>query len=207
MPEIEVKNLRNEVIEKLALSDAVFGAKVNQPLVWEAVRHYQAAQRRGTASTKTRAEVSGSGRKLWKQKGTGRARIGSIRNPLWRHGGTVHGPKPRDYNYSFPKKKLQAAMRSVLSERLHKNNLTVVDEFKLDTHKTKDFKSIIEKFGFQTKLLIVDSLKNRNLHLGSRNLPRIKLVPIDSINVFDLVKYEKIMLSKNAILQLQQRLS
>lgn len=207
MPEIEVKNLKNEIIEKLALSDEVFNAKVNPPLVWEAVRHYQAAQRRGTASTKTRAEVSGSGKKLWRQKGTGRARIGSIRSPLWRHGGTVFGPKPRDYGYGFPKKKLRAAMRSILTERLQTNGLMVIDQLALENHKTKEFRKILDTFGLNARLLIVDSPANRNLYLSSRNLPGVRLLPAGSINVYDLVNHKQIVFSKNAILELQQRLS
>jgi len=121
MAEIDIRNLQNEVVGKLELSDEVFKAEFNEPLIWEAVRHYADSLRAGTAATKTRAEVSGSGKKLWRQKGTGRARIGSIRSPLWRHGGTVHGPQPRDYSYRFPRKKLRGAMRSALSAKLGEN--------------------------------------------------------------------------------------
>ena len=118
MAEIDVKNLVNEVVGKLDLSDHVFRAKPNEPLIWEAVKHYADSLRSGTAATKTRREVSGSGKKLWRQKGTGRARIGSIRSPLWRHGGTVHGPQPRSYQYRFPRRKLRGALRSALSAKL-----------------------------------------------------------------------------------------
>ena len=135
MAEIEVKNLANEVIGKLELSDVVFKAEFNQTLIWEAVKHYNDSRRSGTASTKVRGEVSGSGKKLWRQKGTGRARIGSIRSPLWRHGGTVHGPKPRSYSYPFPRKKLQGALRSALSAKLSENSLTVVDLLSLESLK------------------------------------------------------------------------
>jgi large subunit ribosomal protein L4 len=206
MPEIEVKNLKNEVVEKLALSDAVFTAKVNRSLVWEAVKHYLANQRQGTVSTKGRAEVSGSGKKLWRQKGTGRARIGSIRSPLWRHGGTVHGPKPRDYSYSFPKKKLLGAMRSVLSERVAQNNLVIVDEFKLETPKTKEFKKVLDGFGFDSKLLIVDASDNRNLYLSARNLPNVTVATMNSVNIYDLANHGRVLFSKSAILALQERL-
>jgi large subunit ribosomal protein L4 len=127
MAEIEVKNLANEVVGKLELSDEVFKVEFNQPLIWEAVKHYNDSLRAGTASTKVRGEVSGSGKKLWRQKGTGRARVGSIRSPLWRHGGTVHGPKPRDYSYRFPRKKLQSALRSALSAKLSENSVAVID--------------------------------------------------------------------------------
>src|SRR5512136_3174048 len=131
MAEIEVRNLANEVVGKLELSDVVFKAELNQPLIWEAVKHYSDSLRAGTASTKVRGEVSGSGKKLWRQKGTGRARVGSIRTPLWRHGGTVHGPKPRSYEYDFPRKKLLGALRSALAAKLADGKLVVVESFSL----------------------------------------------------------------------------
>src|SRR5512136_3253571 len=131
MAEIEVRNLANEVVGKLELSDVVFKAELNQPLIWEAVKHYNDSLRAGTASTKVRGDVSGSGKKLWRQKGTGRARVGSIRSPLWRHGGTVHGPHPRSYEYDFPRKKLLGALRSALSAKLADEKLVVVDAFSL----------------------------------------------------------------------------
>src|SRR5512147_2539949 len=137
MAEIEIKNLANEVVGKLEVSDKIFKAKLNEPLIWEAVKHYQDSLRAGTAATKTRGMVSGSGKKLWRQKGTGRARVGSIRSPLWRHGGTVHGPRPRSYEYALPKKMLLGALRSALSAKLAEEKLTIVDAWSLDTHKTK----------------------------------------------------------------------
>ncbi|MDM7995369.1 MAG: 50S ribosomal protein L4 [Acidobacteriota bacterium] len=207
MAEIEVKNLANEVIGKLELSDAVFKADFNQPLIWEAVKHYNDSLRAGTASTKVRGEVSGSGKKLWRQKGTGRARIGSVRSPLWRHGGTVHGPKPRDYSYRFPRKKLQGAMRSALSAKLSENSVLVVDSLTLSSNKTKDFQKILSTLGFTGKLLIVDSSKDRNLMLSSRNIPKVKLVPGSGVNIFDVVNSNALLFSKDAILQIQEVLS
>jgi len=207
MAEIEVKNLANEVVGKLELSDAVFKADFNQPLIWEAVKHYNDSLRAGTASTKVRGEVSGSGKKLWRPKGTGRARIGSIRSPLWRHGGTVHGPKPRDYSYRFPRKKLQGAMRSALSAKLSENSVTVVDSLTLSSHKTKDFQKILSTLGFTGKLLIVDSSKDRNLMLSSRNIPKVKIVPGNGVNIFDVVNSNPLLFSKDAILQIQEVLS
>lgn len=167
MAEIEVRNLANEVVGKLELSDAVFKAEFNQPLIWEAVKHYNDSLRSGTASTKVRGEVSGSGKKLWKQKGTGRARIGSIRSPLWRHGGTVHGPRPRSYGYSFPRKKLHSALRSALSAKLGENSVTVIENLVPETGKTKDFQKILATMGFTGKVLIVDSSRNQHLILSS----------------------------------------
>jgi large subunit ribosomal protein L4 len=207
MAEIEVKNLANEVVGKLELSDEVFKAEFNQPLIWEAVKHYNDSLRAGTASTKVRGEVSGSGKKLWRQKGTGRARIGSIRSPLWRHGGTVHGPKPRDYSYRFPRKKLQGALRSALSAKLTENSIAVVESFPLESRKTKDFQKVLKGFGITGKVLVVESGANENLSLSSRNLPKVKLVPGTGVNIFDVVNSNALLFSKDSILQIQEVLS
>jgi large subunit ribosomal protein L4 len=207
MAEIEVKNLANEVVGKVELSDEVFQAPLNMPLIWEAVKHYQDSLRAGTAATKTRGLVSGSGKKLWRQKGTGRARIGSIRSPLWRHGGTVHGPQPRSYVYAFPRKKLRGAMRSALSAKFGENRLAVVESFQLEDHKTKGLKKALETFGPESKVLLVDSNPDRNLQLSSRNLPGVKLVAGQSVNIQDVVNHELLIFSKEAILQVQEVLS
>ena len=207
MAEIEVRNLANEVVGKLELSDAVFKAEFNQPLIWEAVKHYNDSLRAGTASTKVRGEVSGSGKKLWKQKGTGRARIGSIRSPLWRHGGTVHGPKPRDYSYRFPRKKLQSALRSALSAKLSENSVAVIDSLVPGSGKTKDFQKILATLGYTGKVLIVDSGRNDNLIRSSRNLPKVKLVPGAGVNIFDVVNSNTLLFSKDSSLQVQEALS
>jgi large subunit ribosomal protein L4 len=207
MAEIEVKNLANEVVGKMELSDEVFNAKFNEPLIWEAVKHYNDSLRAGTASTKVRGDVSGSGKKLWRQKGTGRARIGSIRSPLWRHGGTVHGPKPRDYSYRFPRKKLKNALRSALSAKMSENSIAVVEGFSLESHKTKDFKKILDGFGFSGKVLIVDSGGEKNLSLSSRNLSKVKLVPGSGVNIYDVVNSNTLIFSKDSILQVQEVLS
>ncbi len=207
MAEIEVKNLANEVVGRLELSDEVFKAPVNIPLIWEAVKHYQDSLRSGTVATKTRGLVSGSGKKLWRQKGTGRARIGSIRSPLWRHGGTVHGPQPRSYVYAFPRKKLRGALRSALSARFGENGLTVVDALQLESHKTKDLRKVLQGFGAGRKVLLIDSNPNRNLALSSRNLPGVKLVPGQGVNIHDVVNHELLIFSKEAILQVQEVLS
>ena len=207
MAEIEVRNLANEVIGKLELSDAVFKAEFNEPLIWEAVKHYNDTRRAGTASTKVRGDVSGSGKKLWRQKGTGRARVGSIRSPLWRHGGTVHGPQPRSYSYRLPRKKLQSAMRSALSAKLNENSVAVVDSLAPESGKTKDFQKLLANLGFAGKVLIVDSSRNKNLILSSRNLPKVKLVPGTGINIFDVVNSNTLLFSRDSILQVQEALS
>lgn len=204
MAEIEVKNLANETVGTLELSDVVFRAERNMPLIWEAVQYHLASQRAGTAATKTRGRVSGSGKKLWRQKGTGRARIGSIRSPLWRHGGTVHGPQPRDYAYRFPRKKLRGAMRSALSAKFEEKCLTVVDAFNLESHKTKDLRRILDGLGVRQKVLLVDSGENRNLRLSSRNLPAVRLVAGSGLNVYDVVNSRQLIFSRDAILQVQE---
>jgi large subunit ribosomal protein L4 len=185
----------------------VFKAELNEALIWEAVKHYEASLRSGTAATKTRGEVSGSGKKLWRQKGTGRARIGSVRSPVWRHGGTVHGPKPRNYAYAFPRKKIRGALRSALSAKLGDNSIAVIDSFSLEGHKTKDFLKTIRGLGGTGKVLIVNSGENRNLELSSRNLPKVKLVPGTGVNIHDVVNHELLLFSKEAILQVQEVLS
>jgi large subunit ribosomal protein L4 len=207
MAEIEVKNLANEVVGKLELSDEVFKAEFNEPLIWEAVKHYNDSLRSGTASTKVRGDVSGSGKKLWRQKGTGRARVGSIRSPLWRHGGTVHGPQPRSYSYRFPRKKLQSALRSAISAKFNENSLAVVDALVIESNKTKDFKRILTGLGTAGKVLVIDSAANKNLLLSSRNLPKVKLVAGPRVTIFDVVNSNVLLFSKDSILQLQEALS
>jgi large subunit ribosomal protein L4 len=207
MPTVEIKNLNNEVVGELQLSEAVFGAPLNQPLIYDAVRWFMAKQRAGTASTKTRGEVSGAGKKLWRQKGTGRARIGSIRSPVWRHGGTAHGPKPRDYSYTLPKQMRRGALCSVLSEKLREGHLRVFDELALASHKTKALAKLLGDLGLSQKTLIVDSHENHNLGLASNNLPNVKLVESREINVYDALNYQELVFSKAAIQELEQLLA
>jgi large subunit ribosomal protein L4 len=207
MPTVEVKNLKNEVVGELGLSDEVFGAPLNQALIYDAVRWFMAKQRAGTASTKTRGEVSGAGRKLWRQKGTGRARIGSVRSPVWRHGGTTHGPKPRDYAYTLPKKMARGALRSALSEKLREGHLRVFDEFALSNHKTKELANTLRHLGLEHKTLIVDSRENQNLVLASGNLPNVKLVGGREINIYDALNYQELVFSKAAIQEIERLLA
>ena len=174
MPTVKVRNLRNEEVGDIELSDTIFGAELTEGLIHAAVKAFLASARQGTVGTKTRGDVSGSGRKLWKQKGTGRARIASIRSPLWKGGGNAHGPQARDWSYSLPKKMKRGALRSALSERLREGNLVVLEAFKLDRPKTKDFVSALDKLGLEGKTLIVDSLDNANLILSARNVRAIR---------------------------------
>src|SRR5213596_3734493 len=159
MPTVKVRNLKNEEIGDVQLSDAVFGAPFNEALVHAAVRNFMANGRQGTSATKTRGDVSGSGRKLWKQKGTGRARIASLRSPLWKGGGNVHGPQPRDWSYNMPKKMRQGALRSALSERLREGNLIIVNDWRLEHPKSREFINTLGTLKLSGKTLIVDSLK------------------------------------------------
>ena len=204
MAEVEVRNLKNKVVDKLKLADEVFNYTASETLVWEAVRAYQAAQRKGTHATKGRSQVRGGGRKPWRQKGTGRARAGTIRSPLWRSGGTTFGPTPRDYSQAFPKKKRRGAMKLVLSDKLKNQGLTVVDEFTLESHRTKEFLGILENFNLGKKVLVVDDRENRNLYLSSRNVPRVKCVATTGLNVYDLLNCRHLLISKRAILALQE---
>lgn len=204
MPVVEVKNLENEKVGTLALREEVFGVKVNQALLWEAVNHYLASRRRGTHKTKTRAEVKGSGRKPWRQKGTGRARVGSIRSPLWRHGGTVHGPQPRDYSYRLPHKVLLGALRSALTAKLQSGKLMVVDKLELENHKTKNLRQALGRLGVDRTLLIVENDENRNLELASRNLAGVKRVPARAVHPYDLLAHDRVLFSQVAIEKLQK---
>jgi len=198
MPTVKVRNLRNEEVADLELSDAVFGADYNEGLVHAAVKAYLSNARAGTVGTKTRGDVSGSGKKLWKQKGTGRARIASIRSPLWKGGGNVHGPQPRDWSTSLPKKMRRGALRSALSERLREGNVLVLDGFTLGQAKTKDFISALGTLGLEGKTLIVDSFDNDKLLLASRNVKRAKITTSRSLNIYDLLYHEKLVLSRAA---------
>jgi large subunit ribosomal protein L4 len=208
MPIVEVLDLNNVKVGDLELSDAVFGAEVKDHLIYESVRHYMACRRQGSASTKTRAEVRGSGKKLWKQKGTGRARVGSVRSPVWRHGGTVHGPRPRDYSYRLPKKMQVGALRSALSAKLRDGELKVVKEFALADHRAKTMVGVLKTLKAAATVLLVDNgIDNRNLDLGSRNLPGVKLSLTREVTVYDLLKHKHVVLSEDAARKLSESLA
>jgi len=208
MPVVDVKNLDGNKIGTLELADDVFSAKVNQNLLHETVRHHLAGERAGTHKTKDKSEVSGSGRKLWRQKGTGRARIGSVRSPLWRHGGTVHGPVPRSYEYALPKKMVVGALRSALTVKLAEQKLTIVDGWTLESHKTKPFRQALSKLDKETKtILLVESGDNLNLERASRNLEGVTLVTSTALKPYDLMRHEHLMLSREAAVKLSRALS
>jgi large subunit ribosomal protein L4 len=208
MPVVDVMSLAGKKVGTVELADDVFAAKVNQDLLHEAVRHHLAGLRSGTHKTKDKSEVSGAGRKLWKQKGTGRARIGSIRSPLWRHGGTVHGPVPRKYGYALPKKMITGALRSALSSKLAQEKLTIVDGWSLDSHKTKPFSQSLRKLDKDTRtILLVATGANLNLERASRNLEGVTLVPATSLGPYDLMRHDRLMLSREAAEKLSRALS
>jgi len=196
--------LSGEKVGTFDLADEIFGA-VNEDLIWEAVKHYRAGQHRGTHATKARWQVSGSGKKLWKQKGTGRARIGSIRSPLWRHGATVHGPVPRSYDYAFPRKKLLGALRSALAAKFADGKLIVVNAFDLKDAKTKQFRAALDALKVDKTVLVVDvpNSGNRNLELGARNIKGLELVPGNEVHPYHLLKYDRVIFSHPAIEKLQ----
>ncbi|MXZ36604.1 MAG: 50S ribosomal protein L4 [Acidobacteria bacterium] len=206
MATLDVVNLENEVVDQLDLHDTVFAAKVNKSLLYLAVKHYRDSLRQGTHSTKTRAEVRGGGRKPWRQKGTGRARVGSSRNPLWRKGGVAHGPKPRSYAFRLPRKMLQGAMRSALSDRFASNCIRVVAEFTLPNHKTRELDQVLRKLETRRKLLIVDNGDNANLARASGNLPEVKVVSSRGVTVYDLLNSRSVVFSRKAIEKLQEGL-
>jgi len=207
MATIDVLNLAGEKVGTLELADEVFGG-VNEDLLWEAIKHYRAAQRQGTAATKNKKLVSGAGKKLWKQKGTGRARVGSIRSPLWRHGGTVHGPQPRSYDYQFPKKKLLGALRSALAAKLQDGKLIVVEDFQLAEVKSKAIRNTLATLGVEKTALLVEngSALNQNLELSARNLRGIEMLYGPEVHPYHLLRYDRVIFSKPALEKLQESL-
>ena len=204
---VAVVNAENKRVRDLSLSPAVFGVKVNEHLLYEAVKHYRAGARRGTHMAKNRALVSGSGRKPWKQKGTGRARVGDIRTPLWRHGGTVFGPVPRDYSYHMPKKARAAALRSALSQRVRDGVLKVVEGFPLEAPKTKLLKGILDQLGVAGKTLLVEHQPEGALVLSGRNIPGLKIVDDSHLTVYDVLDCQTLLVSQEAIGKLEERLT
>ncbi len=204
MPVVDVYNLDGEKVSEISLSDEVFCANIREDLMSEVVRMQLANRRAGTASTKTRGEVAYSGRKPWRQKGTGRARAGSRGSPIWRGGGVIFGPKPRDYGYLLPKKVRRAALRSALSMKFRDGELVVLDNFELPEIKTKRFVSIAKNLDIENSLIVDE--KNFNLERSSRNVPRVKVIRPGGVNVYDILRYKKLVLVKRSIKPLEERL-
>jgi large subunit ribosomal protein L4 len=206
MPTLDVINTEKKKVGTVSLSDDVYAAKVNVPLVHQVVKAQLASRRQGNAKTKTKGEVRGGGKKPYRQKGTGNARRGSSRSPLVVGGGTIHGPKPRNYDQRTPKEMVRGALRSVLSDRLKSQRLLVVDEFSLKTPKTKAFHEVLTKKLDLNKVLIVDDV-NKNLELSARNIPHVKVLRTEGLNVYDVLKYDWLLLSKKAAQALDTRLA
>jgi large subunit ribosomal protein L4 len=204
MAAIDIYNLGGEKVGTFELAEEIFGA-VNEDLLWEAVKHYRASQRAGTHATKNKKLVSGAGKKLWKQKGTGRARVGSIRSPLWRHGGTVHGPQPRSYDYAFPRKKLLGALRSALAAKFADGKLMIVNAFDVKELKTKQFRAALDSLKVDSTVLLVEVPQhgNRNLELSTRNIEGLELVAGNEVHPYHLLRYDRVIFSQPAIERLQ----
>jgi large subunit ribosomal protein L4 len=204
---ITVKNFDNQQVREVELPEEIFGYPYKEHLIHEAVQAHLAALRRGTHKTKTRSEVSGSGRKLWRQKGTGRARTGDIRNPKWRKGGTVHGPVPRSYEKDLSRREKRNALKSALSRKLAEESIVVLDGFELGSHKTRDLLARLGKLGIDGKALLVDSIGNHDLALAARNVRALKAVDALAVNVYDVVDRRYLVLTEEALNRLVEVLA
>ncbi|MBO8126523.1 MAG: 50S ribosomal protein L4 [Firmicutes bacterium] len=204
MPTVDVYNVEGERVGELELKDSVFGIEPNEPVMHLAVTAYLANQRQGTHSTKTRAEVAGGGRKPWRQKGTGRARQGSIRSPQWKGGGIVFGPKPRSYRKALPKKVKRLAIKSALSAKVKSGELIVVDQLNFAEPKTKEMVKILEKLDIGKTALFVTRDPDRNVYLSGRNIPGLSVSPADGINAYDLLAHEKVVMTKDAVARVEE---
>ena len=203
MANVSVYNMEGNEVGKMDLSDAVFGVKVNEHLVHMAVVAQLANKRQGTQKAKTRAEVSGGGRKPWRQKGTGHARQGSTRAPQWTGGGVVFAPVPRDYSFKINKKEKRAALKSALTSKVQENKLIVVDELKLDEIKTKRFAAVLKNLNVEKALVVIDD-NDQNVVLSARNIPTVKVAQTNSINVFDILKYSTVVVTKDAVATIEE---
>lgn len=204
MPQVEVKNIEGKGIGVIDLNDRLFAADINKPLVHEVITMQMASMRQGTAATKTRGLVSGGGKKPWKQKGTGRARAGSIRSPLWRGGGIVFGPLPRDYSYNIPKKKYRIAISSALTAKLNDGDLVVVDEISIPEAKTKLLHEILTKLGLKEKILIITDGNDKKIERAARNIPNVKVIQISRLNLYDILCYKHLLINKRDLERLTE---
>jgi large subunit ribosomal protein L4 len=206
-PRAAVVNAANETVREIQLAPDVFAAKPNTHLVYEAVKQYRAGARSGTHMTKNRALVSGSGKKPWRQKGTGRARAGETRNPLWRHGGTVFGPQPRDYSYTMPRKARAAALRAALTQRFREGAIKIVEGFAVSQPKTKLLKGLLSSLGIAGKALVVDHEPPDSLFLSGRNLQGVKVVADTHLTAYDVMDCKHLVVTPEALDKLEERLS
>jgi large subunit ribosomal protein L4 len=204
MLELDVVNIENKKVGKARLDEGIFGANVNEALIHEAVMMQRASMRQGTVATKTRGVVRGGGRKPWRQKGTGRARHGSIRSPIWKGGGTVFGPQPRNYSYAFPKKKYRAALRGALTAKYQKGEIILLDQFQVAEPKTKSFVETLKNLGLSKKILIVVDEISKDLELSSRNVQTVRLVSTRALNVYDLISYSRLIVTQQALTDINE---
>ena len=201
---LDVLNIDNKKVDTIELKEDIFGGKVNKHLIYETVKMQMANKRSGTASTKTKGLVRGGGVKPWKQKGTGRARSGSIRSPLWRHGGTVFGPHPRDYSYDIPKKARKEAVKSALSLKIKEDKLKILDSIFVDEPKTKKVFDILKRLNAASSLIVIDD-NNKSLELAARNLKDSKVLKIDGLNVYDILNHENLIITRSAFQKIEER--
>jgi len=204
MPKVAVYNTSGSQVGEIELSDAVFGIEPNIHVLHSAVVMQQASLRRGTHKTKNRAEVSGGGRKPWRQKGTGRARQGSIRAPQWKGGGVVFGPQPRSYKFKLPRKVRRLAIRSALSGKVRDNEIVVLDELSMAAPKTKEFAKILKNLNVDRKALVVSAEYDDNVALSARNIPGVKFISANGINVLDLLNHDKLVITKDAVAKVEE---
>ncbi len=204
MPKIDLYNMKGETVGEIELSDNIFGIDVNENAVHLAVQNQLANKRQGTQSTKTKSEVSGGGRKPWRQKGTGRARHGSTRSAQWIKGGIALGPKPRSYSYTIPKKLKRLALKSALTSKVNENEIIVLDKLNFDSIKTKQMVNVLKSLKVDTSALIVIDGKNEAIEKSARNLPGVKTAFVNTINVFDILKYEKFIITKDAVEKVEE---
>ncbi|NMA65934.1 MAG: 50S ribosomal protein L4 [Clostridiaceae bacterium] len=204
MPKVDVYNTKGQKVGDINLNDEIFAIKVNEVAMHSAVVNFLANARQGTQSTKTRAEVSGGGRKPWRQKGTGRARHGSIRSPQWAGGGVALGPKPRSYSYKLPKKVKRLALKSALTSKVLENNIIVLDDLKMDAIKTKEMVNILNNLNVDKSALIVIPEADKNVILSARNIGKVKTTTSDSINTYDILRFNKFIVTKEAVAKIEE---
>lgn len=204
MSKVNVYNMQGDTVEQMELNDSVFGIEVNQHVVYQVVKNQLANKRQGTQSVKTRADVRGGGRKPWRQKGTGRARQGSIRSPQWTGGGVVFAPKPRDYSYKTPKKTRRLAMKSALTSKALENKIIVVDELKLDAPKTKDMVATLEGLSADRKALLVTLKPEKNVIRSTNNIPNVQTTIVENLNVYDILNHSSLIMTKEAIKKVEE---
>ena len=207
MPKVALFDQKGSKVSEIELNESIFGIEPNNHVLFEAVVMQRASLRQGTHKTKIRSEVAGGGRKPWRQKGTGRARQGSIRSPQWRGGGTVFGPTPRSYSYKLPKKVRRLAIKSALSSKVLDENIIVLESLAFDTPKTKEFKGVLQALSVDSKALIVTADLNENVALSARNIPGVTIVTAEGINVLDVLNHDKLILTKAAVEKVEEVLA